>query len=229
MPSENEIPTIGRTVARYRKLAKLSGEALAGFAGEGLTRSIVANLENGRKRDLTVMQWLAIARVLDVPPSALLVDYETLGSPPDFELPPREVNVWDSQTGIASRSVKPAQTPLAIAWLHGDLRGDERDQPASSAAYGLLHAINSWRRAYARLMSTVLDIRSERESGADADELSELVEMCSAEADGVADWLRIMERYGADVSEDLQILKRTMRRAGVPWSEPNWAELDNDV
>ncbi|PPH30518.1 helix-turn-helix domain-containing protein [Rathayibacter sp. AY1F9] len=229
MPAENEIPTIGRTVARYRKLAKLSGEALAIAAGEGLTRSIVANLENGRKRDLTVMQWIAIARVLDVPPSALLVDYETPNAAPDFALPARRAMVWDSRTGIGAERDQPVVMAAALTWLHGESRGDERDRPASAASYGLLQTINSWRRAQARLVRTVLDIRSERESGAEDDELAELSEICSGEADGVADWLRIMERYGADISGEMKALGRTMRRAGIPWSEPNWAELELDV
>jgi transcriptional regulator with XRE-family HTH domain len=229
VPREDEIPTIGRTVARYRKLAKLSAETLAAEAGEGLTRSVVANLENGRKRDVTVAQWLAISRVLDVPPSALLVDYETPNAAPDFALPPRRAMVWDSRTGIGSERDQPKVTAAALSWLHGESRGDERDRPASAASYGLLQTINSWRRAQARLVRTVLDIRSERESGADDDELIELAEICSSEADGVADWLRIMERYGADISGEIKALGRTMRRAGISWSEPNWAELELDV
>lgn len=72
--SEEERTTLGRNIAAARKRAKLSGEELASRAGSGLTRSIVANLENGRKIDVTVSQLLAIAFVLGVTPVSLLVD-----------------------------------------------------------------------------------------------------------------------------------------------------------
>ncbi|TQO20320.1 helix-turn-helix protein [Rhodoglobus vestalii] len=64
----------GERIAHYRKLAKLSAEELAERAGFGLTRSIIANLENGRKEDLTVRQLIAVAFVLGVTPAALVFD-----------------------------------------------------------------------------------------------------------------------------------------------------------
>jgi transcriptional regulator with XRE-family HTH domain len=64
----------GAKIARYRKQLKLTAEEVAERAGFGLTRSIVANLENGRKEDLTVRQLVAIAFVLDVSPADLLFD-----------------------------------------------------------------------------------------------------------------------------------------------------------
>lgn len=65
---------LGRRVAAYRKAAKLSGEELAEQAGMGLTRSMIANLENGRKADLSVRQMLAVAFVLGVSPIDLVFD-----------------------------------------------------------------------------------------------------------------------------------------------------------
>jgi len=72
--AEQRVSTLGRQVAKYRRETKISAEELAERAGTGLTRSIVANLENGRKADLTVQQLLAVAFVLGVSPADLVFD-----------------------------------------------------------------------------------------------------------------------------------------------------------
>ncbi|TFD48718.1 XRE family transcriptional regulator [Cryobacterium sp. Hh11] len=64
----------GAKIAKYRKKLKLTAEEVAEKAGFGLTRSIVANLENGRKDDITVRQLIAIAFVLQVSPATLVFD-----------------------------------------------------------------------------------------------------------------------------------------------------------
>jgi transcriptional regulator with XRE-family HTH domain len=63
---------LGKNIARFRRAAKLSGEELAARAGSGLTRSIIANLENGRKGDVTTTQLLAISVALSINPGELL-------------------------------------------------------------------------------------------------------------------------------------------------------------
>lgn len=63
---------VGERIAYYRKQQKLSAEELATRAGNGLTRSVLANLENGRKSDLLVSQLMAIAAALNVPVDALI-------------------------------------------------------------------------------------------------------------------------------------------------------------
>lgn len=64
---------VGRRVARIRKNAKISAGELAERAGSGLTRSVIANLENGRKDDLAVSQLVGLARALEVTVDELLV------------------------------------------------------------------------------------------------------------------------------------------------------------
>jgi transcriptional regulator with XRE-family HTH domain len=72
---EEETPMrIGQKIALYRKRSKLSAEELAAKVGRGLTRSILANLETGRKQDLTVSQLLGVAVVLGVRPIDLIFD-----------------------------------------------------------------------------------------------------------------------------------------------------------
>ena len=63
---------IGRRVAHYRRLEGLSAQELANYAG--LTRAVVANIETGRRSDLTVRELLALSEGLRVPPAALLFD-----------------------------------------------------------------------------------------------------------------------------------------------------------
>ncbi|MEC5151403.1 helix-turn-helix transcriptional regulator [Cryobacterium sp. GrIS_2_6] len=63
---------LGKQIAHFRKLLKMSADELAEKAGFGLTRSIVANLENGRKEDVTVRQLIAMAFVLEVQPADLI-------------------------------------------------------------------------------------------------------------------------------------------------------------
>ena len=62
---------IGKRVARYRRIAGLSARELAERAGCGLTRGVIANLESGRKTDITVDQLFALSVVLGIPPLVL--------------------------------------------------------------------------------------------------------------------------------------------------------------
>jgi transcriptional regulator with XRE-family HTH domain len=67
---------IGARVAKYRRLAGLSARELAEQAGYGLTRGVIANIESGRKTDITVDQLLALATVLGVMPVVLALPLE---------------------------------------------------------------------------------------------------------------------------------------------------------
>lgn len=71
-PSEG----IGERVAKYRKLAGLSARELGEKAGYGLTRGVIANIESGRKTDITVDQLIALSETLGVPPVVLALPLE---------------------------------------------------------------------------------------------------------------------------------------------------------
>lgn len=81
------VSSIGRNVARYRKAAGMSAAELADTCGHGLTRSVIANLENGRKDDVTVKQLMVLSAALEVPPVVLLADIFDPGSPSPYPLP----------------------------------------------------------------------------------------------------------------------------------------------
>lgn len=67
---------IGSRVARYRKMAGLSARELSDKLGGEMSRGVIANIESGRKTDVTVDQLLALAWALDVPPAALALPVE---------------------------------------------------------------------------------------------------------------------------------------------------------
>lgn len=70
---------IARQMRELRRAQGLSGQKLAdAMTAEGVAwdRSIVANLETGRRRTVSVEEWLALARVLGVAPLHLLVPIE---------------------------------------------------------------------------------------------------------------------------------------------------------
>ena len=73
--------TLGNRVAEYRKLGGLSAQDLADQAGAGLSRSVIANLESGRKADLPSAQVTAIAWALGISPIALLLDLGAADDP----------------------------------------------------------------------------------------------------------------------------------------------------
>lgn len=110
MPETQQL-AIGSNIARYRRQAKLSGEELAIRAGNGLTRSVIANLENGRKADVTVRQLLALAFALSVSPTSLLFDLR---------------DAYDL-IELTEHTGKPVHAPmwLAFGWFGGQFDADE--------------------------------------------------------------------------------------------------------
>jgi len=62
---------IGARVANYRRLAGLTAQQLSDKLGGDISRGVIANIETGRKTDLTVDQVIALAWALEVPFVAL--------------------------------------------------------------------------------------------------------------------------------------------------------------
>lgn len=92
----------------------MSAEELATRAGNGLSRSVIANLENGRKRDISVSQLLALATALGVSPASLVFD---------LQAPYAEVTL--AEHGEEHRVV--ASQWHAYGWFGGDLTTAETD------------------------------------------------------------------------------------------------------
>ncbi|WP_233255672.1 helix-turn-helix domain-containing protein [Naasia lichenicola] len=69
-------PGLGDRIARYRRLNGWSAQQLSEQTDGAVSRSTIANVETGRREDLTVTQFISICMALRLPPSALLLDVE---------------------------------------------------------------------------------------------------------------------------------------------------------
>lgn len=77
--SDEVARTIGRQVRRYRDRAGMSAQRLAdelAELGAPMERSVLAGLENGRRRTVSVAELIAFGKVLDVAPLALVYPVE---------------------------------------------------------------------------------------------------------------------------------------------------------
>jgi transcriptional regulator with XRE-family HTH domain len=79
---------VAREVRRWRTRRKLSTEQLSALTAEGghqIHRSVLANLESGRRENITVPDLVSLGRALGVPPLMLLYP---VGREPDSEVAP---------------------------------------------------------------------------------------------------------------------------------------------
>jgi transcriptional regulator with XRE-family HTH domain len=112
---------IGQRLAKYRRLAGLSAQQLSDKIGGMLSRSVIANIENGRKTDLTVDQLIALSWALDVPPVALALPLDE---------PWRYVRIVDSEDYVVyERAVH------SVLWFidQGELPMTKSEKTRSSA------------------------------------------------------------------------------------------------
>ena len=112
--SQPSLEGIGARIARYRKLNRWSARQLAENTDGAVTRDTIANIENGRRSEITVRQFLNIALALRVPPAALLTDLEHPLEPSDIAFP-----------GTAPAPLERAAPHVAVAaWLNGQAVND---------------------------------------------------------------------------------------------------------
>lgn len=112
--SQPVIAGIGRRIAHYRKLNGWSARQLAENTDGAITRDTIANIENGRRADLTVRQLLGIALALRVPPTVLLTDLQHPFEPSNIVFP-----------GPAPAPLEQAAPHIAVAaWLNTQTAND---------------------------------------------------------------------------------------------------------
>lgn len=99
--SQRPSDALGSRLAYYRKLAGLSAERLSHRVP--MSRAVIANIESGRKRDVTVDEMLALAWALDIPPVALA-------------LPVEQPNVF-LETASGETRTESARAHAAIDWF----------------------------------------------------------------------------------------------------------------
>lgn len=148
--SERLVKVIAGEVRRHRLARDLSAQQLADRCaelGHPIPRSVLANLESGRRETITVPELLVLARALEVPPVLLLFP---LGRVEQMEvLPGRDVATWPALlwfTGEypAGSTIGPdahdrddwqtvnlfrSHQQLVTHWLEDRARLDRADQP----------------------------------------------------------------------------------------------------
>lgn len=78
-PSSAEKPSdrIGERVAFYRKLNGMSAADLSEATGGAVSKGVIANIETGRKKDLTVDELVYLSWALCVPPLAIALPIDS--------------------------------------------------------------------------------------------------------------------------------------------------------
>ncbi|MBB4931419.1 transcriptional regulator with XRE-family HTH domain [Lipingzhangella halophila] len=103
-------------IRRYRKQRRLSVQRLADICTEDyalpIKRSVLANLESGRRPTLSVAELLVLARILEVPPLQLLFP---IGQADEIEvLPGRTAKTWYAAQWFIGET--PLDIDEAAAW-----------------------------------------------------------------------------------------------------------------
>ena len=200
------VSPIGRNIARYRKLAGLSASELADRVGEGLTRSVIANLENGRKDDITVKQLFALAAVLEVPPAYLVVDTYRPRETAPFPMPRSTITTFDFKT-LTEEPIAPRNSE-AFKWFGGREIYVSRagsPAPAPSEVFGVQNAMNAYDAAARRFSVRTRRLIELREDTRPRDE-----SMPSREDEQTDAELQLVE-----AAEDVIWTSRLVRERGV--------------
>lgn len=103
--TDGETPTgvIARRVREVRKRRGLTAEQVAerlNAQGVNWQRSTLAKLENGKRENVSVVEWLALATVLNVAPVHLLLPIDEQEGAPYWVTPAKAVPVADARGWI---------------------------------------------------------------------------------------------------------------------------------
>ena len=109
-------PSIGQRIAHYRRMNGWTMEELAELTDDFIKRDVIANIENGRKKDVSVQQLLSLAVALGVPAGVLVFNLERAVEPSGLSITNKPLNNYDG-----------------IKWLSGSLRRPEYDPPRRAA------------------------------------------------------------------------------------------------
>lgn len=112
---------IGERLAYYRKLAGVSAQTLSDRLGGSLSRGVIANIENGRKKDITLDDIVGLAWALDIPVVALALPLDRplqFVSTVDSDTSTQYVRVFEVaewfQTGNRRREVGQQANPAQV-------------------------------------------------------------------------------------------------------------------
>jgi len=198
------VSPIGKNLARYRKAEGLSAAELAEKVGEGLSRSVIANLENGRKDDITVRQLIALANVLRVPPAVLVVDLFSPGDDSPYPMPTADTyGEIDLDSFEVVRKPGRSRNSEFLTWFgaQSTLIPEDQLEGASQLADDAIQKLRGYQFAWRRYANALYRVTQSldpitREPLIPSDEINALEKDLSEEASHVLRWVREMKRAG---------------------------------
>lgn len=132
---------IGQRVRQYRLLAGLSAQKLSDRIGGAISRGVIANIESGAKKDVTVDELFLLAYGIDVPPSVLVFPVDD---------PAELVQLFQDAAGSHTMRVNDA-----VRLFNGEqvYQAPSKRGAARSYSMALLRALERVRRASQELSS----------------------------------------------------------------------------
>ena len=181
---------IGERLAHYRRLAGLSAQQLSDQLRGSISRGVIANIESGRKTDVSVDQLLALSYQLGISPVVLALP---------IDQPNRLIRISEGARGTAS-----ARTGELIDWwlnVYGRAPGVVAPHAAAALSESILDRLEVLRIA-SRHLGVIQDALDRVAIDPTADPEFEGAlrkELQSAEAE-VTEAQRRLEALGVDLS-----------------------------
>lgn len=138
MRIEKPSDRIGERLSFYRRLSGLSAAELSDLTNGAISKGVIANIETGRKRDLTVDELISLSWALQIPPVALALPIE---SP--------EAMVKVASEGDGTYAVKVAVVARlfvepAVPWKAKFAYAEGGDTPAGALARSRVSSLFQW-------------------------------------------------------------------------------------
>lgn len=195
-------PSIGRRVTRYRKMNGWTMEDLASRTiDEGLPavgKSVIANIENGRKVDVSVAQLVSLARALEVPPVALMMDLDDMS---------RRQSIVVGNTRTFDDAL--------FGWITGHWPVPERDDdpPSKRDVERKIDALHDYIAAHRR---AIAGPQSLEEDYAQVDAINARIEEINRRVDA-GERTKELEAEVAEVTEERRVLTSRLEAVSSVW------------
>lgn len=215
---------LGLNISRYRRAEGLSAAELSELAGEGLSRSVIANLENGRKDDVTVKQLVALGNALRIPPAALVVDIFNPGADAPYYMPLARGKGFNRETLKIEELESMRRNADFWSWFTGErIIADEPLDGAPKAVMETTNALRGYSRAWSMLTNAVLKYTQLGLVTSDDDEEIQRVQssrmMDAIEgAVNVVRWSKELTAKGVKTTDIEQQVATLMDKAKIPFN-----------
>lgn len=188
------VAVLAEGVRHHRKRRGMSAQDVADACsalGYDVPRSVLANLETGRRESVSVVEWLVLAAALQVPPLLLLFP---LGRRPEIEpLPDTVVSPW-----------------AALGWAeHGRLEGVEEPFTEDAISIAEFRRHEEFTSMWAQSRRDAMRVRELLAKS--PDELEKLGEDAAELRLELSNQERLEERAATMLGQ----VRRTLRRAGL--------------